>query len=174
MGYLRDLIDRYDQTCNGDYEYGQSIRDILNAIPLDKVNLRVSDHGQSIAEIVRHIVKTRLFIIGHLEDSLEIEQLMNKDKVEKHGVVLNFTEWTRLVEMLKKTQDRIMILLGAKTDEWLQDVVGRGSIFQNEVMVTSLISHDLDHLGQIAKIHHSVMRDQKGTSQEVKELFVSV
>lgn len=150
---VNHFIVALEDVFRGNTWYGTSIWDSLNKIPLDIWNHKVSKQGNSIAELVGHIIAWRLFVIEKLKGNATYDIELNSETDWKSDITIRTSEdLTGLLEELKGTQATICQLLQTKNNEWLSQITP-GKTYNNRYMIQGLINHDCYHLGQINLIH---------------------
>ncbi len=144
---IEGLIKRLEIVYQGAPWYGNNILSSLQKLEADQVNTRVATGKKSIAEILRHIVAWRQFLLEHLKgnDTYRIELNSEID----WPPVANLS-WPELLEELDNSQQEIIAKLKTKEDLWLKEIVKVGQHeFNFRFLVEGVIQHDIYHLGQI-------------------------
>lgn len=144
---IEGLIKRLEIVYQGAPWYGNNILSSLQKLEADQVNTRVAAGKKSIAEILRHIVAWRQFLLEHLKgnDTYRIELNSEIDWPPVADL-----SWPELLTELDHSQQEIIAKLKIKEDAWLKEIVKVGQHeFNFRFLVEGVIQHDIYHLGQI-------------------------
>lgn len=144
---LEGLIKRLEIVYQGAPWYGNNILSSLQKLEADQVKTRVAPGKKNIAEILRHIVAWRQFLLEHLKgnDTYSIELNSEIDWPPVADL-----SWPELLTELENSQQEIIAKLKTKEDLWLKEIVKVGQHeFNFRFLVEGVIQHDIYHLGQI-------------------------
>jgi len=144
---IEGLIKRLEIVYQGAPWYGNNILSSLQKLEADQVKTRVAPGKKSIAEILRHIVAWRQFLLEHLKgnDTYSIELNSEIDWPPVADL-----SWQELLAELDNSQLEIIAKLKTKEDSWLKEIVKVGQHeFNFRFLVEGVIQHDIYHLGQI-------------------------
>lgn len=103
----------------------------------------------SVAEIVSHILEWRYSILSILKGGTRTVT-MDSSANWKDNDTLRKEGWTKLKEVLYKTQQDIITFLEQQDDGYLQRIDKEGNSYL--YYVEGLIHHDMYHLGQIGLV----------------------
>ena len=148
LGYIiTQLKDAYQ----GDPWFGKAALTLLGGVN-EKTAYEKPGGQHSTLELLWHMITWREFTIDRLQHSPQM-QLAYFEEMDWRELDHNdMTLWKQGLERLQETQDQLLNLLTAKTDEILdQTVKERAYTFRK--LLYGIIQHDIYHLGQIAYIH---------------------
>ena len=148
LGYIiTQLKDAYQ----GDPWFGKAALTLLGEVN-EKTAYEKPGGQHSTLELLWHMITWREFTIDRLQHSPQM-QLAYFEEMDWRELDHNdMTLWKQGLERLQETQDQLLNLLTAKTDEILdQTVKERAYTFRK--LLYGIIQHDIYHLGQIAYIH---------------------
>ncbi|MBX2872448.1 MAG: DinB family protein [Saprospiraceae bacterium] len=144
---MQALIRRFEAIYNGQPWYGTNIlasmENIGPAISLQSL----LPEKKNIAEIVRHIVAWRQFLIEHLQgnQSYRIELNTELDWPPVQGL-----GWEDLLKELAQSQETILSLLSTQEDTLLEkDLFNGKRRYSFRYLIEGILQHDAYHLGQI-------------------------
>lgn len=149
---IHEFIKEYQEVFEGNPWHGESVLKTLESTPFQLVNYKPQQGFHSIAELVKHLLIWRKFIVEKLNENQEFDIQLNSSLDWEEKVRMETSlEWSRLLEDLKASQKEITSLLSGKKDEWFQQQCP-GKSYSNQFMMMGIMQHDLYHLGQIRLI----------------------
>ena len=145
----KELIELLEQTFDGNPWYGNSVIKNLEKIQDCDPNNSFKK-GNSIGQILEHMIAWRIFTIEKLKGNSEyLVEMNSKDDWNKEGNYSD-TDCQRLIDKLKETQKELISLIKKKSsDAWLSEKVP-GSKYHFHYLLNGIIQHDIYHVGQIA------------------------
>ena len=144
---IEGLIKRLEIVYQGAPWYGNNLLSSLQKLDANHLKTRVAVGKKSIAEILRHIVAWRQFLLEHLQGN---ETYSIKIDSEIDWPPVADLHWEELLAELDNAQQAIIAQLKTKEDAWLKDIVKVGQYeFNFRFLVEGVIQHDIYHLGQI-------------------------
>lgn len=149
---IQGLIKRLENVYQGTPWYGNAIQPSLKKINSERAKTTVLPGAKNMAELLRHMVAWRQFLIEHLQgnNTFDIELNSEIDWPSVDNLI-----WEELVEELEVSQTTILHLLSQQTDSWLKEMVGNRT-YNNRFLVEGVIQHDIYHLGQINLLNNLV------------------
>ena len=158
---LQALIKRFETVYEGQPWYGSSMLSSLKKIAPELITRSLIPGKKNIAELVRHIVAWRLFLIEHLKGNhsyqIDLDTELDWPPVQGLG-------WEELLEELAESQQTIIELLGGQEDAILKKIMSHGkNEYSFRYLIEGVIQHDIYHLGQINLIR--VLLEAQPSSQ---------
>jgi len=147
---ISNIISQLKEAYEGDPWFGKATLTLLGEV--DEKTAYEKPGGQhSTLELLWHMITWREFTIDRLQHSPQM-QLAYFEEMDWRELDHNdMTLWNQGLERLRETQDQLLNLLAAQTDEILErNVRERGYTFRK--LLYGIIQHDIYHLGQIAYI----------------------
>lgn len=146
---INDLLEKLEDSFNGDPWYGESLMHKLENIDFEIANSTPEGISNSIANLVQHIINWRVYLIEKLKGNVEYAIELNTSSDWSNVEINSKGDWTKLKSALEDTQDEITGLLQVNDDEFLElQVPGRSYNFK--FLIEGIIQHDIYHTGQIA------------------------
>ena len=145
MDGIQRLEQLFKETFLGPAWHGDSVMEVLNKIQPDQWLNKVKS-GNSIAELVHHMMAWRVFTLKKMEGQADYK--MSDDFNFREITSLDQAGWDQLIEELKQTQEMILGKLKGFTPSKLDEQVP-GHTYSFYVLLQGIIQHDLYHLGQI-------------------------
>jgi uncharacterized damage-inducible protein DinB len=144
---LERIIDNLDTVFRGDAWHGPSVMEIINSLPLDKVNLNNGFSKRTITQHIYHIMSWKKFVLEKLNDNIHFSL---PSEEENWGTESETSEanWKNLVAELKNTHNQLIEKLETFDDELLEKRVP-GEYYDYYKLLTGIIQHDTYHLGMI-------------------------
>lgn len=144
---IQSLIRQLKNTYSGQPWYGDGTLASLQKITAKQSFQALIPGKKSIAEILRHIVAWRLFLIEHLQGNTTYSIELNS---ERDWPSVKGQSWEDLLAELAASQQTIMDLLAEQGDDLLAQELSNGADQYNfRFLIEGVIQHDLYHLGQI-------------------------
>ena len=144
---IQALIRRFQAIYNGQPWYGTNILSSLENITPEISRQSLLPQKKNIAEILRHIVAWRQFLIEHLQGnhSYVIELNTELDWPSVDGLT-----WEDLLKELAQSQATILQLLEEQEDTILKEMLSHGKHQYNfRYLIEGVLQHDAYHLGQV-------------------------
>lgn len=149
---ITEFIKEYQEIFDGEPWHGESLFRTLETTSFHLTNFKPQENFHSIAELLKHLLIWRTFVIEKLNENQEYDIHLNSSLDWEEKVRIETpVEWNRLMESLKSSQQQIVSLLSGKEDGWLQQQTP-GKSYTNQYMMMGIMHHDLYHLGQIRLI----------------------
>jgi uncharacterized damage-inducible protein DinB len=131
---IERLRDLYRHIYSGPSWHGPYWLQVLDRIQNEHVNLRVKKEGFSPAEILKHALLWRGFMIR---------------KIEGDAAKATEEDWLEMKESLKASQDIILAFLETFQEEDLSSTVAGNEKLPWYELLHGVIHHDVYHLGQM-------------------------
>ena len=147
---IQGLINRLNNIYSGTPWYGTDIQSSLAKVNAES-GLKPKIPGKrSIAEIIRHMVAWRSYLLEHLKGNsdFDIEIDSETDWPSTEGM-----SWQEVLAELEASQRNILACLQPKTDDWLKETIGKRQ-FNFRFLIEGIIQHDIYHLGQINMLNN--------------------
>ena len=149
---IQKISHRLDQIFKGQTWYGEPIFPKLKQLNFQHLNDKANDHSASIAQLLKHMINWRHFVIAKLNGDADYSIKMNSEEDWPQLTLEDESEWNQLLDQLKESQEIIQQLLSDKQDILLTQKVP-GKAYNYELMLEGIIQHDLYHFGQICFLH---------------------
>lgn len=145
MTELQRISDQLQRAYDGAAWHGPNVKECLEKVSIADALVR---HGSShnIAELTHHLYAWRYYLIQQLKGNKTYEVPDDFNFVTYQD--LDVSEWERLKVQLANSQQQLLDLLAAQTDDLLEKIVPNRK-FTFYVLLHGLIQHDLYHAGQI-------------------------
>jgi uncharacterized damage-inducible protein DinB len=148
---LETIIHNLEECFDGKPWYGISVMEKLNAVPWQIVNDRTYG-SKSIAVLVQHVINWRIFILKKLEGDVAYNIIIDVENDWDEILINTQEDWLTLKGKLQSTQDDLLKALSDQSNDLLkQQVPGKAYAFGP--ILTSIVQHDVYHLGQIAMLN---------------------
>ena len=147
MKALKLIIDNLDTVFRGDAWHGPSVMEIINSLPLEKVDEVHNFSSQTIAQHIFHLAAWRKFAIEKLHDNIHYSLETDEDNWGSAEVTApqNFNS---LIEYLKNQHFELIKELEKYDDDLLTQNVP-GEYYNFYKLLNGIIQHDTYHLGMI-------------------------
>ena len=147
MKALELIIDNLDTVFRGDAWHGPSVMEIINSLPLEKVDEVHNFSSQTIAQHIFHLAAWRKFAIEKLHDNIHYSLETDEDNWGSADVTApqNFNS---LIEYLKNQHFELIKELEKYDDDLLTQNVP-GEYYNFYKLLNGIIQHDTYHLGMI-------------------------
>ncbi|NRB47144.1 MAG: DinB family protein [Saprospiraceae bacterium] len=144
---IQALIRRFEAIYDGQPWYGTNILSSLQNIRPEVSVRSLLPEKKNIAEILRHMVAWRQFLIEHLQGNhsyvIELNTALDWPAVD--GL-----SWEELLEEFAASQTTILSLLAEQEDALLKKLLSNGQHQYNfRYLIEGVLQHDAYHLGQI-------------------------
>jgi len=160
---IEDSITQFEDFFEGTPWYGPAMLTSLEEIPAEFWDQRIKNASHTITELVYHMLDWRVFFIEKLKGNQLFSIEMNSEKDWRKNIkVTTKEEKQQLLGKLKKSQDVIIELLGAKPDTWMTHVT-EGKDYKNEYMTMGAVQHDIYHLGQVNFLYAQLKNNKKNS-----------
>ena len=157
--HSQELLQEYQEVFEGSPWYGSAVIKTLRRIPFYLVNQKIQPQAHSIAELLRHMLAWRTFVLEKLRENAGFDIELNSTADWEEGVKVHTeAEWEELLQLLEDSQQKMEQLLAGKSEEWLAQPVA-GKPYANIFMLRGILYHDVYHLGQIRLIKKLLMRE---------------
>lgn len=144
---IQRLIRQLENTYSGQPWYGDGTLASLQKITAEQSFRALIPGKKSIAEILRHMVAWRLFLIEHLQGNSSYR--IELDSVQDWPPVRGMS-WEDLLAELARSQQTIVETLAGYGDNLLEQELSNGTDRYNyRFLIEGVIQHDIYHLGQI-------------------------
>jgi uncharacterized damage-inducible protein DinB len=154
-----EYIDELNSTFSGKPWHGKSLLKQLEDVDSEIVAFRPSPGNHNIAEIVKHIVLWREFVIEKLKGNEAFNlEFGSPDEWPSINFCSN-KEFKKMKEDLVQSQDKLVLEIKNFKTETNESVPGRNYPFSS--MLSGIIYHDVYHAGQIGLIK-SIFKRQHG------------
>ena len=145
------LIKSFEATLSGQPWFGRAVYEILGEVDESKANTKPNDTEHSMIELLWHMNTWAEFVLGSLENRT-VEQMKEIGANDWRNIDPKVHTWKKGIEQLKATHNKIIELLGQKTDDsFLSEIVPTRK-FNFRFMLNGLVQHNIYHLGQVAYI----------------------
>lgn len=152
MSQAKHLAAQLEDIYEGDPWYGDPIRPKLEAITLEQAVYKPHPAANSIAQILKHMIAWRYFVVRKLKDNDDFDIKMNsQEDWDKDLDLRSEAEWEAMKEQFAGIQEDLLSLLRPKTNHELSERVNRRD-YDLHYLVNGILGHDLYHLGQIGYI----------------------
>ncbi|MCP9769863.1 DinB family protein [Lacihabitans sp. LS3-19] len=147
MKALELIIDNLDTVFRGDAWHGPSVMEIINSLPLEKVDEVHNFSSQTIAQHIFHLAAWRKFAIEKLNDNIHYSLETDEDNWGSAEVTApqNFSS---LIDYLKNQHFELIKELEKYDDDLLTQNVP-GEYYNFYKLLNGIIQHDTYHLGMI-------------------------
>lgn len=144
---IQALIRRFQAIYNGHPWYGTNLLASLEQITPEMSLQSLLPEKKNIAEILKHVVAWRQFLIEHLQGNssyrIELNSALDWPSVKDLG-------WNDLLEELSQSQEQILHLLAEQEDTLLKKTLtNTGEPYTFRYLIEGILQHDAYHLGQI-------------------------
>lgn len=144
------IIEQLKDTYEGDPWFGRAVQKLLAEVD-EKTAFEKPGGQHSTLELLWHMITWREFTIDRLQHSPQMQLAYFEEMDWRELDHTEVTLWKQGLERLQETQNQLLNLLTAQTDEKLNETVHeRGYTFRK--LLYGIIQHDIYHLGQIAYI----------------------
>lgn len=148
---LEVIIQNLKECFDGKPWYGISVLEKLKAVQWQIVNDQTYN-SKSIAVLVRHIINWRIFVLKKLGGDVNYNIIIDGENDWDEVHINSLEEWLTLINSLQTTQNQLLQSLSRYSDELLQQKVP-GKDYTFGPILTSILQHDVYHLGQIAMLN---------------------
>lgn len=149
---IDQLINDYHEVFDGKPWHGASVMETLRSISPGIVNTRSEGKSHTIAELVKHMLNWRNFVIERLNGNSDFSIELNSNlDWEENFIIEDEKEWESLIGELNVSQEKLAEALMKKGEDWLVQKAPSED-YNNEFMLRGIIFHDVYHLGQIRLI----------------------
>jgi uncharacterized damage-inducible protein DinB len=140
-------IERLEDIYNGKPWLGISIAAILKEELKVNPNFKVIN-GNSLANLLEHILNWRLFTIEKLKENIDFDIELNTQQDWNTNHNYSLDDYNELIKEINQSHLRIIKLLKLKQDDkWLKKTVS-GKNYNYQYLMDGIIEHDLYHFGQ--------------------------
>lgn len=143
------IIKTFESTLSGQPWFGRAVYEILGEVEESKVNTRPNGTEHSMLDMIWHMNTWAEFALGSLENRSS-EEMKSIEANDWRDIDPKTNTWKKGVEQLKTTHNKIIELLGRKTDDSFLGEVVPTRKFNFRFMLNGLVQHNIYHLGQIA------------------------
>jgi uncharacterized damage-inducible protein DinB len=148
---VESIIKTLQNVNTGEPWYGRAVYEILDETDPAKAAVKPNKSGHSLLELIYHMLTWSEFTLKSIEfdkgtDTRIIEKLDWRD------IDPGIHTWEKGLAAFKSTQDKIITLLGQKTDEFLEEIVTHHK-YNVRFLLNGLVQHNIYHLGQVAYIN---------------------
>jgi len=157
---LERITASLNQVYRGAPWYGHGFVEKMETLDWRIVNITPTAHKTSVARLVKHVINWRIFLIEKLKGNAEfnIETDAPNDWTDIN--IESEEAWKALLQELDDTQEELIRLLDAETDDLLdRPVLGRSYNFS--FLIEGIGLHDVYHLGQIGLIASQIKSGEK-------------
>lgn len=147
----KKIIYNLQTVFNGTPWYGYSLMKIIQSVSIENINNNFKD-GNSIAQILEHILAWRIFLIEALKANFSFKIEINSTKDWNKNKRYNQKEWQQLIERLKENQSTLIELVESKSEDFLGNNIPERK-YTYFTLLDNSIQHDVYHLGQIALLN---------------------
>ena len=148
---IKEIIQRLDNTLNGDPWFGRSAQSLLQEIDPELVYLHPGDNGHSIADLLWHMITWAQFTLDRLEKKPEPD-MAAFESLDWRILDPKTHSWKKGLKEFDSVYKKIIRQLKTKEDISLKEKVDYRS-YNFQFLLNGLIEPTIYHLGQIAYIH---------------------
>ncbi len=148
---IREFVKEHNEVFKGEPWHGESLIGTLERISFRLVNYKPQKGFHSIAELVKHLLVWRKFVLEKLKGNQEYDIELNSQDWEEEKLMERKEEWVLLLKELQASQEDLTTWLSGKKEDWLESQTP-GKSYTNQYMVMGIMHHTLYHLGQIRLI----------------------
>jgi uncharacterized damage-inducible protein DinB len=152
-----EYLDELNSIFNGKPWHGKSLLKQLEGVDSETAIFRPNPGNHNIAEIVKHIVLWREFVIEKLKGNKEFDLEFGSPE---EWPLINFCsheEFKKMKEDLVQSQDNLVSEIKNFKTETTESLPGKNYTFS--YMLSGIIYHDVYHAGQIGLIK-SILKKQ--------------
>ncbi len=144
---IQALIRRFEAIYDGQPWYGTNMLSSLQQITPEISLQSLHPKKKNMAEILRHIVAWRQFLIEHLQGNQTYAIELNTALDWPSVAGLN---WADLLKEFAQSQETILQLLAEQEDTLLKEMLSNGAKpYSFRYLIEGILQHDAYHLGQI-------------------------
>lgn len=149
MTHNTEFIIELETVHAGDPWHGANTMHILSRVPFEHVNVRPDRYGHTIAELVKHMIVWKSFVIRMLEGDTEYRIELNTDQDWPPVTISTEEEWRTLVQDFDDVHHELLDSVRSFPHAKLDDHVGSRP-FTYRFLLHGITHHEIYHGGQIA------------------------
>ena len=148
---IKDVIQRLDNTLNGEPWFGRSARSLLHEIDPELVFRHPGNNEHSIADLLWHMITWAHFTLDRLEKNKQSD-MDTFETPDWRAIEPKIHSWEKGLNEFDSVYKKIIRQLKTKEDSFLKEKVDYRH-YNFQFLLNGLIEHTIYHLGQIAYIH---------------------
>lgn len=158
---INKLIKHLQEIFDGDPWYGDNIMKKLSAIDATAANWHPGNGAHSIAQLVKHMINWKRLVNEKLRDnSLHDIEMNSQEDWNTDLSIVSEEEWQQLINEFIATQQELIVLLTARTDERMLQAVSNRN-YNMAFLTHGIYEHDIYHLGQIGYVQGMYQRKNR-------------
>jgi uncharacterized damage-inducible protein DinB len=142
---LARIIDNMDTVFRGDAWHGPSVMEIINSLPVSKLQEHHAISKQSISQNIFHLTAYRRFVLEKLNENIHFR--LETDE-QNWGTEEELLDHMQLKKNLIDAHNQLISKLEGLDDSILEKNVP-GEYYNFYTLLNGLIQHDTYHLGMI-------------------------
>lgn len=142
---LTKIIDNMDTVFRGDAWHGPSVMEIINSLPVSKLQEQHTISKQSISQNIFHLTAYKKYVLEKLNDNIHYR--LETDE-QNWGTPEELIDHVQLKKNLMDAHSQLISKLEQLDDSILEKNVP-GEYYNFYTLLNGLIQHDTYHLGMI-------------------------
>jgi uncharacterized damage-inducible protein DinB len=142
---LTKIIDNMDTVFRGDAWHGPSVMEIINSLPVSKLQEQHTISKQSISQNIFHLTAYKKYVLEKLNDNIHFR--LETDE-QNWGTPEELIDHAQLKKNLIDAHNQLISKLEQLDDSILEKNVP-GEYYNFYTLLNGLIQHDTYHLGMI-------------------------
>ena len=142
---LTKIIDNMDTVFRGDAWHGPSVMEIINSLPVSKLQEQHTISKQSISQNIFHLTAYKKYVLEKLNDNIHFR--LETDE-QNWGTPEELIDHVQLKKNLIEAHNQLISKLEQLDDSILEKNVP-GEFYNFYTLLNGLIQHDTYHLGMI-------------------------
>ncbi len=147
---IQTIIASLQNILQGQPWYGKAVYDLLQEVNEVNVFTRPGVDSHSLADLVFHMLTWALFAQERIE-GLPIADMAALDALDWRPIDPAVHHWKNALQDLKTAHNKIIELLQAKDDSFLEQKVDYRK-YNFRYLLNGLIQHNIYHIGQVAYV----------------------
>jgi len=144
---VTEIIQRLDNTINGEPWFGRSALSLLKETNPEIVFMKTGNGGHSLADLLWHMITWAQFTLNRLEKKEEDMEAF--ESLDWRSIDPAIHSWKNGIKEITSVFGKIVALLKTKEDAYLEEKVDYRD-YNVQFLLNGLIEHTIYHLGQIA------------------------
>lgn len=145
------ILQQLDNVLNGHPWYGKAVYQLLQEANEQKAFVKPHHNSHSMAELLYHMVTWAQFTHQRIEKE-PITDMAAFEALDWQQIDPAVHTWQKGVAALKASHQKIIDLLNAKEDAFLDEKVDYRK-YNFRYLLHGLIQHNIYHLGQVAYVN---------------------
>lgn len=149
MTHNTEFIVELETVHAGDPWHGANTMHILSRVPFSLVNTRHDGYNHTIAELLRHMIVWKTFVIRMLDGETDYRIELNTDQDWPPTNIVTQDEWASLIKEFDDVHHELVDSVRTFSHAKLDEHVGF-RLFTYRFLLHGITHHEIYHGGQIA------------------------